>query len=47
MHAQFESKLDHNTIDFLNPLLISHIQAQKATDKIVYCAMLDFETAYP
>jgi len=47
MHAQFGSKLDHNAIDVICTLLISHIKAQKATDKILYCAMFDFERAYP
>ena len=38
--------LDHNTIDAFYPL-ISHIQTQKAQDKIVNYIMCDFETIYP
>lgn len=33
-------------MDALYPL-ISHIQTKKLEGKVVYCAMLDFETAYP
>jgi len=44
--AQYGSKLEHNAIDAMFPLL-SHIQSQKMNNKVIYCAMLDFETAYP
>jgi len=43
--AQYGGEKDHSTIDALYPL-ISHIQTKKLEGKVVYCAMLDFETAY-
>jgi len=44
--AQYGGKQDHGTIDALYHL-ISHIQTKKSEWKVVYCVMLDFETAYP
>jgi len=44
--AQYGSKIDHTTIDALYPL-VSHIQERKLKGEVVYCAMLDFETAFP
>ena len=44
--AQYGGKKDHGTVDALYPL-ISHIQTRKLEGRVVYCAMLDFETAYP
>jgi len=44
--AQYGSKTDHATIDAPYPL-VSHIQKRKLKGKIVYCAMLHFETAFP
>ena len=44
--APYGGKKDHGTIDALYPL-ISHIQTRKLEGRVVYCAMLDFETAYP
>jgi len=36
---------DHGTVDALYPL-ISHIQTRKLEGRVVYCAILDFETVY-
>ena len=44
--TQYGGKKDHGTVDALYPL-ISHIQTRKLKGRVVYCAMLDFETAYP
>ena len=43
--AQYGGKRDHGTVDALYPL-ISHIQTRKLEGRVVYCAMLDFETSY-
>lgn len=45
-NAQYGGKQDHGTMDALYPL-ISHIQTRKKEGKVVYCDMIDFETAYP
>jgi len=46
LRHNMEEKKDHGTIDALYPL-ISHIQTKILEGRVVYCAMLDFETAYP
>ena len=44
--AQYRGEKDHGTIHALYPL-ISPIQTKNLEGRVVYCAMLDFETAYP